>query len=211
MDKIEQIELAKKLETLVEKRIGSHYGFEHRGTPKSVTLKITTSEVKYIRWAEKFLEPYKLPRKRMMKNHGSGMNTTILVDVSKIPEETKTKIENDFNTMLAEIAKKSKNPRQRYIAKAEKEKLIFAESEAVEVPKNKEERFSNPHFAYSRFISSVLKFEGRNFKDLEKIKEGTMVKISSEDFQTIKILEQATNYYFGKRLVLLKQKIKKQI
>ena len=68
-----------------------------------ILLKITSSEKKYINWANDFLKHFKLPRLRTMKNHGSGMKTTILINVSKISKESIEKIDMDHQKLIKEM------------------------------------------------------------------------------------------------------------
>lgn len=196
MEKSEQIELAKKIELLVEKRMGSHYGFSHNGTDKTVTLKITSSEMKYINWANDFLKPFKLPRLRTMKNHGSGMKTTILINVSKISKESIEKIDMDHKKLIKEMGtrKNHQSFKPKPIERIEDNK----EMSTPVVEKQKRSRKACPHYNYSKFLSNVLAFEGFDFKKEAFVrKDGGFLKVCSENTDVLKLVEQATNYYVG--------------
>jgi len=200
MSKVEQIELAKKLEVLIEKRLGAHYGFSHNGTDSLVSLKIVTSEEKYIRWVKDFLKPYKLPTLRTKKNHGSGMKTTILINIPKISSETKTKIESDFSRITSALVKKKgkmlgvdKKPEQN----PEQPNQELVVPAPTKIRRTKKEC---DHYAFSRFLSKVLAFEGLNFKDLSLTRCDKLFRINSEDAEVLKLIAEASDYYFGKKV-----------
>ncbi|NCU28564.1 MAG: hypothetical protein EOM85_02755 [Candidatus Moranbacteria bacterium] len=198
MSKVEQVKLAKKLEVLIEKNAGSHYKFEHSGTDMLVKLKITTSEEKYATQAGKFLEQYNLVFLSNKKNHGSGMKTTILINIPKMSPESKAKIEDDFNKITTALVKKKKVVDAPESEKAPEQ----AQKEEVSLLPKKIRRAKKecPHYAYSRYLSKVLSFEGYSFKELSLKHADKIFQISCEDAEMIKIIAEATDYYFGKKI-----------
>lgn len=200
MSKVEQIELAKKLEVLIEKRLGGHYGFSHNGTDSLVSLKIVTSEEKYIRWVKDFLKPYKLPTLRTKKNHGSGMKTTVLINIPKIPSETKTKIESDFSRITSALVKKKGRIVGADKKSEQNQEQLNQEMIVPAQTKSRRTKKECDHYAFSRFISKVLAFEGLNFKDLSITRCDKLFRINSEDAEVIKLIAEASDYYFGKKV-----------
>lgn len=181
-NKTAQIKLSKKIEVLVEKRVGSYFSFSHNGTDTSVTLVISTSDERYIKRARTFLKNYKLPRRYTKKTHGSGMKNTILVNVSAIPEETKKMIEEDFGL----------------IAFGHKPKVTetISEDKVVKVRSRKDLTF----YPFLRFLSSIFSFEGLDSSLVQKTRKGSEIKIEADPY-TIDIVARATSYYFGEKVL----------
>jgi hypothetical protein len=204
MTKVEQTELAKKLEVLVEKRLGAHYGFSHKGTDSLITLKIVTSEEKYIRWVKDLLKPYNLPALRTRKNHGSGMKTTLLIDVSKISSETKTKIENDFKQISSVLAKKRRSidslkPEEKIVnVEQPQNETVISSSEK----ENRRPRKENPHRACLRYLLKVFSSEGLDFSKLNLSQENQTFRLSGgrDSIMMIKLASEVINYYFGDKV-----------
>lgn len=176
----EQIDtLGKKICLLLQEKYGTFFSSSYEGAGMVATLKIVSSDLKKIKWAKSYLKSsLKLGMKKVSKNHGSGIHTTILIDLSDVSADSAERILSATQPVL----KKANDNKKEVLPVVGTEKLEHV-SESVPEPEaaaiiilEEVVKIEKDHDLKSliSYITWMLKFEGVSSKSFlcDKMKEG---------------------------------------
>lgn len=107
MTRNEQVELGKKIQLLIEKKVGSSFSSKFQGGGRVAILKIAGSDTKYIQKIRDYISKgLGLSLLNGSKNHGSGMKNTILINLSEIDSTGIQNINTLFKRFCNNLPKK---------------------------------------------------------------------------------------------------------
>jgi len=199
MTEKDQDVLIKKIQMIVEKEIGSNFGFKTQGSNKSKMLVISGDQkTRITEVANLVAKDLKIKEHDCKKKHGSGMKRTVLILIPTVSEESVSLINKRHKLLLKKYGVKT--GRKFEIPP------VPVEEVKVEVPVQAEEMVASPKkrkqfdekYVVSRYLSSVLRFEGLSFGELKYTdKSRDSFTIHCKEERTAEIIEKALLYYIG--------------
>lgn len=199
MTEKDQDVLIKKIQTIIEKEIGSNFRFKTQGSNKSKMLVISgDKKARITEVANLVAKDLKIKEHDCKKKHGSGMKRTVLILIPTVSEESVSLINKRHKLLLKKYGVKT--GRKIEIPPVPTEEV------KVEAPVQAEEMAGSPKkrkqfdekYVVSRYLSSVLRFEGLSFGELkytDKSRDSFTIHCNEE--RTAEIIEKALLYYIG--------------
>lgn len=197
-----QWELYYKIKDLIRVHVGTNFGLEKEENGKTLFMVITNGDVSHLGKVRDFLKSLGIEehsRKKMNKNH-AGIAGTILVSMSLIGEESISKIDDLYN----KIPKREKGAMKKLRDETSVEQSVPSDSNPPKEIATSDERASRcSKYEFTKYLKSVLRFEGLDPKAFSVKKDGDNLKLCSNNAYVIKTAEEAINFYFGEKVANL--------
>jgi hypothetical protein len=190
-----------KIKDLIRAHVGTNFGFKKEETGKTLLMLITNQDVPHLNKVREFLgtlgfEEYS--REKMKKNH-AGIAGTISISISLISKESIITIEDLHDKLrTSKSEKKAGKTTNEVFARDSVEPEISCNKEGSASTETKPVRCNK--YEFSKYLKSVLRFEGLDHKSFNVKKDGEKLILCSKDPYVIKTAEEAINYYFGEQV-----------
>jgi len=222
-DRMEQVELGKKISLILEDKIGNYFHPKNQGAGVVLNLKIAVSNgnAKFAKAAKDFLKKEFSINLEEIRGHGAGTNEyTFIIKTAELSKESISKIELMYqNILLRKSGRKVVEPVSTLSENGKVESYVKKEKVAEKIAPNFAPRFvsatatkremsesSKYRISLSHYLRPIMKMEGvipNQFpfdQDLKDTKGG-MITVRCQD-EEIAIMVERSIAYTSKDLVV---------